>query len=51
MNLVVTVAPTPLGAALLGVLALAAIWDPGPTSSVRAGSERQGVGKRPTVTS
>ncbi len=39
MDLIMTVAPTPLGAALLGVLALAALWDPGPTSAMRAGSE------------
>ena len=45
MELIVTVAPTPVGAALLGGLALAAMWDPRPTSVVRAGSDRHPVDK------
>ena len=43
MDLIVSAAPAPLVAALVGVLALVAMWEPRPTGAaraVRAGSEQ-----------
>jgi hypothetical protein len=48
MDLIVSVAPAPLVAALVGVLALVAMWEPRSTGSVRAvraGSEQHGDDK------
>jgi hypothetical protein len=48
MDLIVSAAPAPLVAALVGVLTLVAMWEPRPTGSaraVRASSEHHGDDK------
>jgi hypothetical protein len=40
MNLYTSAAPAPLVAALLGVLALAAMWEPRPPGTARSATEQ-----------